>query len=115
MRQGLGMARIPVPVPRSATPQGGSVLFGGRLARIVGFDGGTVKLRFADGADAGVELAEYVLQARAVRPTRGPGVAAALAIPWQPTGQRAHQVRKMLDGYTAGRRAALRALADRSD
>ena len=94
------------------------MLFGGRVAQIIGFDGGTVKLRFADGRDAGVALAEYVLHARAVRSdhgSSGPGAAnAMLAIPWHPTGQRARQVRKMLNGYTAGRKAALRELDERS-
>lgn len=107
------MARIPASVP-----QNGRVMFGGRVAQIVGFDGGTVKLRFTDGRDAGVALVEYVLHARAVRSDHGPGGPAAanamLAIPWHPTGQRARQVRKMLNGYTAGRRAALRELDKRS-
>lgn len=107
------MARISAPVP-----QGGSVVFGGRVAQIIGFDGGIVRLRFADGRDAGVALAEYVLHARAVRSDRGPGgpgsANAMLAIPWHPTGQRARQVRRMLNGYTAGRKAALRELHERS-
>ena len=96
-------------------PSGG-VVFDGHVAQIVGFDGGTVKLRFADGSDIGVPLADYVLQARAVHPTRGSGTpGTAPTMPWQPTGQRARNVRKMLDGYTAGRQAALHELGRGSD
>ena len=95
----------------SAVVPGCSVLFDGRVAQIVGFDGGAVKLRFADGGDTSVALADYVLQARAVRPARGSGVPGAVPpTPWQPTGQRARRVREMLGGYAAGRRAALHEL-----
>ena len=98
---------------KSAMMSGARVLFDGRVAQIVGFDGGAVKLRFADGSRTSVALADYVLQARAVRPARGSGVAGAVpTVPWQPTGQRARHVRRVLDGYTAGRRAALQELED---
>jgi hypothetical protein len=136
MRQGVSMARIPasahidiaettsarrdgtsssesdpVSAQGSAEVPGGNVLLDGRVAQIVGFVGGTVKLRFADGSDTSVALADYVLQARAVHPARGSGVSGTAPImPWQPTGQRARRVREMLDGYTAGRRAALHEL-----
>jgi len=93
----------------------GSVLLAGRVAEIVGFEDGTVKLRFADGGATSVALADYVLQARAVRPRRGADVSDTVpAVPWQPTGQRASHVRMMLEGYTAGRRAALHELRNRA-
>lgn len=104
----------PLSVRKGAVMPSGKVLFEGRVAEIAGFDGGAVKLRFADGGTASVALADYVLQARAVRPRRGADVSdAAAAVPWQPTGQRARHVRMMLDGYTAGRRAALHELRKR--
>ena len=75
------------------------MLFDGRVAEIAGFDGGAVKLRCADGGEIDVALADYVQRARALRPRRGTNVAEpAPAVPWQPTGQRAHDVRKMLEG-----------------
>jgi hypothetical protein len=91
------------------------VLLDGRVAQIVGFDGGTVKLRFADGSDTSVALADYVLHARPVHPPRGSGVPGAVpTVPWQPTGQRARRVRAIFDGYTAGRQAALHELQNRT-
>lgn len=91
----------------------GTVLFDGRVAQIAGFESGTVKLRFTDGGEVRVALAEYVRRARAV--DAGPGATdAPPSVPWHPTGQRAHHVRKLLDGYAAGRQTALRELRDRS-
>jgi hypothetical protein len=138
-RHGVGMARIPtsahgdpaattsawhVSTPahdgavasagKSTGLPDGVVLFDGRVARIAGFESGAVKLRFAGGEDASVALADYVRRARAIDGGRRSGVAdALLALPWHPTGQRAHHVRKLLDGYTAGRKTALRELANR--
>ena len=107
--------RVPVGARQSALEPGGRVLFDDRVAQIVGFDGEAVSLRFADGSATKIALADYVLQARAVRPARGSGYrGAAPAIPWQPTGLRARRVREMFDGYTAGRRAALHELESRA-
>lgn len=140
MRQGVGMARIPVSAHldtveiasarrdstsssdsdplnahKSATVPGDRVLLDGRVAQIVGFDGGTVKLRLADGSDTSIALADFVLQARALHVARGSGVAsAASTMPWQPAGQRARRVQKMLDCYTAGRQAALHELRNQA-
>jgi len=41
-------------------------------------------------------------------------VDAPSTLPWHPAGQRAHHVRKLLDGYTAGRNTALRELENRT-
>jgi hypothetical protein len=112
------MARIPV----SALVDG-SVLFDGRVARIVGFDGGVVKLRFTDGGEDGdgfvgvvrVGLADFLLLARVSDPGEGsddPGPAPM--VPWEPTGQRANHVRETLNGYVRGRRAALHELEARA-
>lgn len=93
----------------------GTVLFDGHVAQIAGFESGTVRLRFAGGGDVSVALAEYVRRARAI--DAGPGSGATdtpPSMPWHPTGQRAHLVRKLLDGYAAGRKTALRELRDRS-
>ena len=107
------MARIPASAHLDMAPSG-SVLLDGRVARIVGFDGGTVKLRFADGGTTGVALADFALRARALRPTRGSGVPGTVPLmPWQTRGQRARHVRQVLDGYAAGRKAALNMLENR--
>jgi hypothetical protein len=104
------MARIPVPALVD-----GSVLFDGRVAQIIGFDGALVKLRFADGGDVGVSLADYILQARATDPSqRSRAASPAPTVPWEPTGQRARHVRETLNGYVAGRKAALHELESRA-
>jgi hypothetical protein len=112
------MARIPV----SALVDG-SVLFDGRVARIVGFDGGVVKLRFADGGENGdgfvgvvsIALADFLLLARVTDPADGSGdPGQAPSVPWEPTGQRANHVREKLDGYVRGRQAALHELEARA-
>ena len=109
------MARIPTSKHVDITEARSGVLFDGRIADIAGFEGGAVKLRFADGGETDVALADYVQRARALRPRRGSNVPdQAPAVPWQPTGQRAHDVRMMLEGYTAGRRAALHELRKRA-
>ena len=98
----------------SVTASSGVVLFDGRLAEIAGFKSGTVKLRFTDGGEARVALADYVRGARAAGPIRGSGGPdPATALPWHPTGQRAHRVRRLLDGYAAGRKIALDELGNR--
>jgi hypothetical protein len=95
------MARI-----ETTLTSGGSVVYDGRAAKITGFDNGTVKLRFADGDLLNVALTVFVLNARVSKEPESPAPAA----PWEPAGQRARRVRGMLNGYTKGRRAALREL-----
>jgi hypothetical protein len=95
------MARI-----ETAVTSGGGVVYDGRSAKITGFGDGTVKLRFADGDTLNVALTVFVLNARVGREPESPAPTA----PWEPVGQRARRVRGMLNGYTRGRRAALREL-----
>jgi hypothetical protein len=93
----------------------GTVLFDGRVAQIAGFESGLVRLRFAGGEGTSVALADSVRRARAIDAARGSGAAdGPPTIPWHPTGHRARVVRKLLDGYTAGRRTALRELEGRA-
>lgn len=89
-----------------------SVMFDGRVAQIVEFDGRVVTLRFADSGYSGIALAEFVSRARSVELADDGGDPGLVLAGLSAEGRRevearARHVREVLTGYAAGHAEAV--------